>query len=68
MEIEITKEQEAKNIGKWLIEFGSHILENPNVVIDGTINYEPTGDTLLNSPVSYENACKISFVLVKKAG
>ena len=68
MELEITKEQEAKNLGKWLIEFGTHLLENPGVLIEGNLNYEPTGNTLLNSPVSYENACKLSFVLVKKAG
>ena len=65
---ELTKEQEAINLGNWLIGFGEHIKNNPQLLVEGTIEYQPIGDTLLNSPISYENACKILFSLTKKAG
>lgn len=66
--MEETKKQEAVNLGNWLIGLGEHIRSNPQLLVEGTIEYQPTGNTMLNSPISYENACKFMFSLTKKAG
>ena len=70
---EISKEQIAENLGRWLVGFGNHILENPSLLIDGQITCEQIKDDLSysfisHSSLSYKNACKISFTLTKKAG
>ena len=63
---ELTKEQESINLGNWLISLGEYIKDNPLLIVESTLEYQPIGNILLNSPISYENACKILFSLTKK--
>jgi hypothetical protein len=65
----ITNEEQSANLGNWLICFGEHIRNNPSLLIEATIRYQPkVDDSLAYNIISYKNACEISFFMVKKVG
>ena len=65
----ITEEQQVVNLGNWLIVFGEHIKNNPSLLIEAEIKYQPQIDrALIYNIISYKNACKISFSLSKRVG
>lgn len=68
MKIEYEKDEEIKRFAQWLIGFGNHILEHSNTVVSAEIKYEPINPSVMNSEISFENACKMGFTLEKRAG
>ena len=68
MEDDIPTTEQVKNLGLWLIDLGNHIISHPELIEQAVMNYEPLGNTSLNSPYSYENHCKLSISIIKNAG
>jgi len=65
---DITNEESIVNFGNLIINLGKHIIKHPEKIDNVLIEYQPIGETLYNSPIGYENACKIVITLVKEAG
>lgn len=70
----MTNEEKISALGRWLVNFGNHLIAHPELVDRALITCYPVHDNFveqvatIGSSISYENDCKIDISVTKRIG